>query len=97
MSTVATHEYSVWTDSGIRGQSEADVRPALPKAHLACQVRYNPQKPEVSVADCQTTARRMFHGPAARNSNNTIKPATTPNTSVADNLPRLGRQFLTHV
>jgi hypothetical protein len=50
---VATHEYSVWADSGIRGQSEADVRLALPKAHVACQVHYNPQKPEVSVADCR--------------------------------------------
>jgi hypothetical protein len=49
---VATREYSVWADSGIRGDSEADVRLALPKARLACQVRYNPQKPEASVADC---------------------------------------------
>lgn len=50
---VATREYSVWADSGIRGQSEADVRLALPQARLACRVRYNPQKPEVSVADCR--------------------------------------------
>ena len=50
---VATREYSVWADSSIRGQSEADVRLALPQARLACRVRYNPQKPEVSVADCR--------------------------------------------
>ena len=49
----ATHEYSLWADSGIRGQSEADVRLALPKVYVACQVRYNPQKPEVSVSDCR--------------------------------------------
>jgi hypothetical protein len=51
--TVATHEYSVWTDSGIRGQSEADVRLALPQGSPTCRVRYNPQKPEVSVAGCR--------------------------------------------
>src|SRR4029077_14731760 len=39
--SVATREYSVLADSGVRGQSEADVRLALP------------QKPEVSVADCR--------------------------------------------
>jgi Protein of unknown function (DUF3592) len=50
---VATREYSVWADSGIRGQSEADVRLALPQARPACRVRYNPGKPEVSVADCR--------------------------------------------
>ncbi len=50
---VATREYALWADSGIRGQSEADVRLALPQVRLACRVRYNPQKPEVSVADCR--------------------------------------------
>jgi len=50
---VATREYTLWADSGIRGQSQTDVRLALPQARLACQVRYNPQKPEVSVADCR--------------------------------------------
>lgn len=50
---VATHEYVVWTDSLIRGQSEDDVRLALPKIRAACRVRYNPRKPEVSVADCR--------------------------------------------
>lgn len=50
---VATREYSVWADSGIRGQSEADVRLALPRTRPACRVRYNPQKPEASIADCR--------------------------------------------
>jgi hypothetical protein len=50
---VATRQYSLWADSGIRGQSEDDVRLALPQARPACRVRYNPQKPEVSVADCR--------------------------------------------
>ena len=51
--SIATREYSVWADSGVRGQSEADVRLALPRTRPACRVRYNPQKPEVSVADCR--------------------------------------------
>jgi hypothetical protein len=50
---VASHEYFVWTDSGIRGQSEDDVRLALPRARPACRVRFNPHKAEVSVADCR--------------------------------------------
>jgi hypothetical protein len=50
---VATREYLVWADSGIRGQSEDDVRLALPRTRPTCRVRYNPQKPEVSVADCR--------------------------------------------
>jgi len=50
---VATREYFVWADSGIRGQSEGDVRLALPRTRPTCRVRYNPQKPEVSVADCR--------------------------------------------
>ena len=50
---VATREYLVWADSGIRGQSEDDVRLALPRTRRTCRVRYNPQKPEVSVADCR--------------------------------------------
>jgi hypothetical protein len=50
---VATREYLVWADSGIRGQSEDEVRLALPRTRPTCQVRYNPQNPEVSVADCR--------------------------------------------
>jgi hypothetical protein len=50
---VADHEYSVWTDSGIRGESEAAVRLSLPKSRLTCRVRYNSSKPEKSIADCR--------------------------------------------
>jgi hypothetical protein len=51
--TVATREYWVWADSGIRGQIEDDVRLALQRTRPTCRVRYNSQKPEVSVADCR--------------------------------------------
>jgi hypothetical protein len=50
---VATREYSVWTDSGIRGQSEDDVRLALPRSRPICRVRYNAKKPEASVVECR--------------------------------------------
>ncbi len=50
---VANREYAMWADSGIRGESEADVRLNLPQARPACQIKYDPQKPEVSVADCR--------------------------------------------
>ena len=50
---VASREYTVWADSGIRGESEAEVRLALPKSLPACRVRYNSSKPEESVADCR--------------------------------------------
>lgn len=52
--TVDDREYSVWTDSGVRGDSEADVRLALPRLRPPCQVRYNPQRPEESLADCRS-------------------------------------------
>ncbi|MGA7221132.1 MAG: hypothetical protein WBX38_22650 [Candidatus Sulfotelmatobacter sp.] len=48
-----SREYSVWADSGIRGESEAVVRLALPQAPLTCQVKYNPKKPEQAVAGCR--------------------------------------------
>jgi hypothetical protein len=50
---VEGREYSAWTDSGIRGESEAAVRLALKKSRLTCQVKYNPRKPKESIADCR--------------------------------------------
>lgn len=52
--TVVGHEYAVWTDSGVRGNSEADVRLALPRFRPPCQVKYNPRRPEESLADCRS-------------------------------------------
>ena len=48
----ANREYSLWTDSGIRGENEGDVRLTLPKEYPRCYVRYNPKKPEESAAEC---------------------------------------------
>jgi hypothetical protein len=50
---VASREYAVWADSGIRGESEAGVRLALPQSLPSCRVQYNPKKPGESVADCR--------------------------------------------
>jgi hypothetical protein len=50
---VANREYAIWADSGIRGESDAEVRLALPKSLPACRVRYNSSKPEESVAECK--------------------------------------------
>jgi hypothetical protein len=47
------HYYAVWADSGIRGESEAEVKLALPKSLPACEVRYNSTKPQESVAECR--------------------------------------------
>jgi len=44
--SVASREYALWTDSGIRGESEDQVRLALPKSRSSCQVKYNPDRPE---------------------------------------------------
>jgi hypothetical protein len=49
----ASREYAVWADSGIRGESEAAIRLALPQSHPACRVQYNPSRPEDSIADCR--------------------------------------------
>ena len=49
----ASREHALWADSGIRGESEADVRLALPQSHPSCRVKYNPKRPEESVADCR--------------------------------------------
>jgi hypothetical protein len=46
----AGREYALWADSGIRGESEAGVRLALPKSPPSCRVQYNPKRPEESGA-----------------------------------------------
>ncbi len=51
--SVAGRQYGTWADSGIRAADEAGVRLALPRSRPSCRVQYNPQKPEVSVADCR--------------------------------------------
>lgn len=50
---VTNREYAQWADSGIRGESKAAVRLALPQSKLSCRVRYNPEKPEEAAADCR--------------------------------------------
>ncbi len=50
---VAGREYTVWGDSGIRDESAAAVRLALPQVRPPCRVRYDPAQPEVAVADCR--------------------------------------------
>jgi hypothetical protein len=37
--SVGGREYTVWSDSGIRGESEADVRLDLPHSYPSCRVR----------------------------------------------------------
>jgi hypothetical protein len=49
----ASREYAVWADSGIRGESEAGVRLALPQSYPPCRVKYNPKRPQESVAECR--------------------------------------------
>jgi hypothetical protein len=51
--SVAGRNYAVWADSGIRGESEPGIRLALPQSRPPCRVRYNPRKPEQSIADCR--------------------------------------------
>jgi len=51
--SIAGREYAVWTDSGIQGADEADVRLALPQSRPLCRVQYDPQRPEVSIASCR--------------------------------------------
>ena len=45
-------EYSVWADSGIRGESKPDVQSQLPQSRPTCRVRYNLKEPESAVAHC---------------------------------------------
>jgi hypothetical protein len=51
--TVASHEYSVWTDSGIRSDSEEGVHPLLPSGYASCRVQYDAGRPEAATADCR--------------------------------------------
>ena len=51
--SVASRDYSVWADAGVRGESEADVRLNLTQSRPSCLVQYNPKKPEASVANCR--------------------------------------------
>lgn len=51
--SVASRNYAVWADSGIRGESEAGIRLALLQSRPPCRVRFNPRKPEESIADCR--------------------------------------------
>jgi hypothetical protein len=50
-------EYASWTYSGIRNETkefaESRVREALNSPGFSCRVKYNPARPEVSVAVCQ--------------------------------------------
>jgi len=50
--SVTGREYTVWSDSGIKGESEDEIRLALAGRHPSCHVQYDPSKPESSVADC---------------------------------------------
>jgi hypothetical protein len=51
--SIAGREYAVWADSGIRGEDEDGVRLLLPKQRPSCRVKYDPQSPMASVADCR--------------------------------------------
>jgi hypothetical protein len=51
--SVANREYLVWAESGIRGDSEVDVRLRLPRSYPPCRVQCDLQRPEVSVAYCR--------------------------------------------
>lgn len=50
--SVDGRQYSVWSDSGVKGNSEADVRLRMEKVS-SCRVLYKPAQPETSVATCQ--------------------------------------------
>src|SRR5258708_15773938 len=45
-------EYSVWANSGFRGESKADVQLRLPQFRPTCRVRYNLKEPGSAVAYC---------------------------------------------
>jgi hypothetical protein len=51
--SVASREYAVWADSGIRAESEDGVRLAVARLRPSCRVRYKPEDPGLSVADCR--------------------------------------------
>ena len=50
-------EYASWFDCGIRGETKefvaARAKQALTSPGFSCAVKYNPARPEVSVADCR--------------------------------------------
>jgi len=49
----ASREYVIWADSGIRSESEEGVRLALLRPLPSCRVRYKPETPGESIADCR--------------------------------------------
>jgi Protein of unknown function (DUF3592) len=51
--SVAGKDYTVWADSGMRADTEVDLRMALPAAYPACQVWYDPNRPNDSLARCK--------------------------------------------
>ena len=58
--SVASREYTVWADSGVRGESEAEVRVLLPKLPRQCLVLYDLKKPEAGLASCRSD---VYPGP----------------------------------
>ena len=51
--SVGSREYAVWTDSGVRGDSEADVQLTSSRSPRSCWVRYNINEPAISAVDCR--------------------------------------------
>lgn len=51
--SVAGRKYVIWSDSGIKGESEDEIRLTLSARHSSCRVQYDPSKPESSAAVCQ--------------------------------------------
>lgn len=51
--SVAGREYLLWTSSGIKGESKAGVRLALPQMPPSCWVRYERTRPEKAAANCR--------------------------------------------
>lgn len=51
--SAAGRDFTVWADSGLRGDTENDVRISLPQSRRSCQVRYDPAKSESAMADCR--------------------------------------------
>jgi hypothetical protein len=51
--SVTGRQYQSRFDSGIRGASKEEASVAIPKTLPNCEVRYEPQAPEVSTADCR--------------------------------------------
>ena len=51
--SVDNRAYATWVDSGIRGESEAAVRLAVPQSLPHCRVQYNSKRPEQSSTECR--------------------------------------------